>query len=152
MPALQSVGELSLYQMGGSPDLSWLSGAEVGAIEILDSDVASLSGVTVTALDWLSLARLPDLTDAALSDLTTIGESGAAFVELPALTTLDLPALTTIEGGLLLQDTALQDLSGLSALTSIGGDLQITDNPDLDQQEIDAFLAHVTVAGRVTVE
>jgi hypothetical protein len=46
-----------------------------------------------------------------------------------------------IDGSLSIESSDLTDLSGLSSLTSVGGDLSIWDNVTLCQSLVDAFIA-----------
>jgi hypothetical protein len=91
-----------------------------------------------------------DATDTA-GDLVALADcqeiTGDLTVIATALTDLSaLSALTTVGGDLYIGDnTALTDLSALSALTTVGGDLYIGDNTALTQ--IDGLSALTTVGG-----
>ena len=57
-------------------------------------------------------------------------------------TSIDLPCLTSVGGLLNIESNdALTDISGLSNLTTVGGDLYIHENPLLCQSLVDAFVA-----------
>ena len=58
---------------------------------------------------------------------------------------------TSITGGNLsiANNDALTNIDGLSALTSVGGDLNIYDNINLCQQSVDDLLSRITVSGSV---
>jgi hypothetical protein len=46
---------------------------------------------------------------------------------------------------------ALSSLAGLAALTAVGGDVRIENNPALCQSEAETFAAGLTVGGTITV-
>lgn len=68
------------------------------------------------------------------------------------LEVLSFPRLTSIEGGIFIfRNAQLQDLSGLSKLESVSGNLVVWDNPKLPTCEVQAFVEQVDVGGEVSL-
>ena len=92
---------------------------------------------------WITLLELDDLTSTALPSNV---ESLQSFevVDCPGVTELGaLGSVTGLVGTLRISgNAALTDISALEVLTEIGT-LEITDNPNLSQDAIDAFIAAV---------
>src|SRR5262249_9797083 len=75
---------------------------------------------------------------AALQKVTGIGR--LVLQNDAKLDNIALPKLTRIPGDLIITDaTALQDLSGLGAVQTVGGTLTIENDPGLSPEEINAF-------------
>lgn len=61
-----------------------------------------------------------------------------------------LESLTEVEGNFSVTgNPKLQSLAGLEGLERVHGDVRISDNPLLPEEEVEAFLARVTVDGEV---
>ena len=81
-------------------------------------------------------------------------EAGALGVwENEALETVDCTSLLSTDGAVIIGDnSAVNTLEGFPNLSTVGGYLTISGNPELCQSEAEAFVAALSVAGTVTVE
>jgi hypothetical protein len=145
-PDLQDVESLFLQDVDLLPDLrSLVSLRHVGEVALTRLPaLTSLAGLEgTTELGGLALIGDGGLTDLApLHDLAQVG-----FLALEsdhALASCSLPNLTTITSTLAITDmTALEDLSGLSAVRSVAGDMLFDQNPHLSDDEIAAFMQQI---------
>jgi hypothetical protein len=141
-PHLQDVVSLFLQDVDLLPDLrSLVSLRHVGEVALTRMPaLTSLAGLEgTTELGVLALIGDGGLTDLApLHDLAQVGS--LALESDHALGDCSLPHLTTITSTLAITDmTALKDLSGLSAVRSVGGDILFDQNPELSAKEIADF-------------
>lgn len=145
--SLTSTRVLRIWKIDQLKDLRSLASIrEVGAVQVLSSPMfTSLDGLeTLTDLPVaLELDLNPALASlAALRNVTRIG-----FLKVEgdaALRDLALPNLTTIDLGLwIITMPSLQDLSGLGAVRSVGGEIMLLENDNLSDQEIQAFLHQI---------
>lgn len=119
----------------------------VGALTVEGGLISDLRGVPLSAPGRALVHDAP-----RLSALSLYGASPGSLIQVeraPLLTSLLLDAPEV--AGLALSGTGLADLSGLSTLRQIHGDLILVGNPSLPQAEIDAFLAGVRVDGDTSV-
>lgn len=87
-----------------------------------------------------------------LSNLKQIGGKLSVFVN-PMLTSFDgLENVTTLGELYISNNQGLHSLEGLSGLQRVRGDVQITNNENLPQNEIDALLARIQVDGEVILD
>lgn len=94
--------------------------------------------------------NVPALRDATGLNNLRLVEGSLDFFENPQLRSFTgLERLERVGQLLIVRNPVLEDLDGLSGLRRVDGDVQIIDNPDLTQEEIDEFLSHVVVTGRV---
>lgn len=129
-PATAQVGQL------------WMSGVAV-------SSMAGMAGVQVAELDARDMPALRSLEG---PDWPATMDS-VIVAQAPELEDLSgLEGVTTLRYGLALMDnTALRALDGLDGLEQVDEWVQITDNTALPTDEIEAFLARITVGGTTTV-
>ena len=93
---------------------------------------------------------VPGLRDATGLNNLRLVEGSLDFFQNPQLRSLaGLERLERVGGLYIVRNPVLDDLDGLSGLRRVDGDVQIIDNPGLTQEEIDEFLGHVEVTGRV---
>jgi len=93
---------------------------------------------------------VPGLRDATGLNNLRLVEGSLDFFQNPQLRSLaGLERLERVGGLYIVRNPVLEDLDGLSGLRRVDGDVQIIDNPGLTQEEIDEFLGHVEVTGRV---
>jgi hypothetical protein len=147
LPSLAKVGSLILLGLTQVKDLRDLSSLQSVTSLWLDDNRAlvSLDGLErVTQLSSLRLTGNDALASlAGLRNVTQVANSVVLFDEA-VLTTLELTGLVSIggnafDGGLVIEDLpALTSLSGLGALTSLGGELEILDTA-LSIDDVNAF-------------
>lgn len=113
---------------------------------------------------WLESLELPLLQrvtgDLVLGELEALERVSLPALESASSLVIDSnPALTTLEGlaspslGVLeiRSNDALESLAGLGSLLFVWGDLTISGNPMLCQDEAEAFAASIEVEGSVSV-
>lgn len=152
--------------------LDWMTG---GTLEISDNPpLTSVAGTGLSSLNLLSISSQPNLED--LSGLTGVDIAALELVQLDSLTTLEGPSWASTLGGLTVDhvtglvdlarldtvtavnfdlilrgNSTLRSLHGLEQLDSVGGNLEITDNPVLSSDFVDELVDQVTVGGTTTV-
>lgn len=116
----------------------WLSdNPALASLDGLEQIIGISNSLRLTGNDVLSSV-------AGLRNVTQIGNT-VLLLDDPALASIELTGLVSIggspnNGGLTLEDLpALTTLSGFSALTSLGGDLELLVVPLLSADEISAF-------------
>jgi len=93
----------------------------------------------------VALRGLPVLEQVNLPLVQTIG--GALAIESTCATQLDLAELSSV-GSLQLQGLCgVDDFTGLSSLSQVAGDLTVSGNARLSQEEVDAFVSGLSVGG-----
>jgi hypothetical protein len=149
MPALVEVGgNVLLYNNSALVSIESLDGLDEipGALQVSGSpllvSLEGLEGVTSVG-SWLTISA--PVTD--LLPLSNLTSAGALTIQSNTLTDLSgLDALTTVDGSVnISQNTTLESLSGLDALTTVGGGLSITNNPaltDLGLGKLDTVALH----------
>jgi len=123
-----------------------------GGLGLRENPLTSLRGLERlesigTNFGVTDMLRLRDAT--GLNNLRLV-EGFLTFGDNPQLTSvIGLERLERVGGLYIVRNPVLEDLDGLSGLRRVDGDVQIIDNPGLTQEEIDEFLGHVEVIGRV---
>lgn len=146
------------------PDLSGLRSLQDASLSLRNIDplpdlrslvsLRTLRGLNLTSMPAMtSLAGLEGVTgvvelglvdDAVLTDISQVRHvttlTSLSLESNHALGDWSFPELTTISGILQITDMPLlQDLSGLSAVRSVGGEVLLVGNPGLSDQEIATF-------------
>lgn len=131
---------VSIDGLDGALEGEFLSAIRLQQLQALES-AGALAGVT--RLGSLILNELPAFVD--LTALSDVEDAANLFIRQTAVTDLaGLEALTTIDSRLTITDNPqLTTLAGLDALTSTD-DLIISNNPLLPQAEAEAFAETVT--------
>jgi hypothetical protein len=123
---LAAIRHIRVLSLARNPTLASLDGLE---------PLTELSGV----LDLYVNPALASIS--ALRNVTRIGRIDVQGGQ--ALDDLALPALTAIDNDMIVFGTAVQDLSGLAAVRSVGGPITLTENANLSDEEIAAFLRQI---------
>ncbi len=110
-------------------------------------DAQAVKVVPVSDEYWVhSAADLP-----ALAGLTYVEDLQIRYTDLSDLS--GLSALTTVGDDLIIEDNhALTSLAGLDGLTTVGDDIEIVENPLLPTCAANELLGRVTVAGSTWVD
>ena len=150
-----SMDELNIYRM------SQLDEVVFPCVSVINGDVTvspqlELSSLEMPELEtiegFLSMRalRLDDVDFGRLKEV----RGGVSLYALHETTELDwLSSLTTVEDSVLIyENERLEDLSGLSCLQEISGDLVIRCNVPMTDQHAEAFAASLDVGGIVTIE
>jgi len=88
----------------------------------------------------------PKLEGLVLPNLQTT-DASVKLSSLPALTSVDLGSLTSVGTDLVISNTGLAELDGVSSLTTVGNYLVIGQNPCLPQATAEAFAAGLSIGG-----
>ena len=141
LPRLESVsGTLALHDNVLLDSLPWSELPNVRSFHLLGSPAVTF--VNLAAFKPLS-ARIEGnlaLTDVDGRGLETM--DGLNLIDLP-LTEADFGDLRSVQYDLFIRDTSLPTLDGFANLERVDGRLWITDNPNLCQSEVDAFIERV---------
>ena len=151
LPALLSVRHLDAdIGTSNDPFLGF-----VGLTALQSTETMTITGVTF-ALD--------DLPDIAVNELLTIGALNIEGSLAPSLVAGSLliqdsyrielgylEGITDIPGDLSFVDTRTSTLTAWPSLKSVGGDVSLSGNPYLNEQQIEKWLADVEVNGSVLI-
>lgn len=148
LPRLESIpGMLALDGNTLVETLPWSELPSVRSFHLLGSPAVVF--VDLSALDPLTV-RLE--RNAALTEVDGRGlkaMESLSLIDLP-LTAADFRDLRTVEYDFFISETLLTTLEGVANLERVDGRLLITDNPNLCQSEVDAFIDRVELNGWVT--
>ena len=170
-PLLAVVAFYALTEVGGAVRISGLDSLTVLRLPYVTSAGRLQIGAEGQALPLVVEVNL-DAMQTVDEDLEVLGTGHLSRLSAPALTAVGgdlrfeatcnatpaLPALTEARSLRLVGNCGLDDLSGLSALVSLGGTddagdgLRVEGNPELEQAELDAFLNQISTAGPAAVE
>lgn len=149
-------GTVELVGLDGLTELVGFPFKEVGELVITDNaSLEATAGASIEDGALVEIAGNPVLAD--LDVLSTAKVLGATTIAAnPSLETLDgFAGVTSVEGDLVISDHAsLIDTTGLDALMNVQGDLRITGASALSAEAISALelsLAEVGVTGTVEV-
>ncbi len=145
--SLSDVGLLALIQVAELQDLRGLASIrQIGSLQLLNnSALISLDGLeqVTDVAAALALTANPALTSiAALGNVTRVGL--LMMDRNQALRDVALSSLTTVDRTLTIVGMSrMEDLSGLGAVRSVGGDITFAGNDRVSDDEITAFLRQI---------
>jgi hypothetical protein len=145
LPALVSVGGILEIDSIKAAQLSFGSLQSIGALELVGCQATSFSAnalATVTGSEFGRSLRLrlnPQLVTLQLGSLTSVPSLVEIHSNLSLPNLSGLSALRSIGTDLLVYSNAGLNTLGLSALTSVGGVLQVSNNPALPQCYVDSL-------------
>ena len=153
-PSATSLPDLKVILRGNNSDLQGLD--PVTSVGLLSIDRPSgivtpnLNGLNgVTSLDGFSWKGGDVVEQDFLEALTQV--SGDVSVKSGAPEPYGLSQVTLIDGTLTIDQTAFTSLSGLSSLTTVTGDVVITNNTSLPTSAAQSFANGLVVGGSVIV-
>lgn len=121
-------------------------------LDVASSLIVDLSLPDLASVGWFRVCNAGSLVQVSLPSLA---EADVIAIEhytgYPQLVALDIPELKTLHQDLLLRGTQLVDLSGFSALTSIGSNLRLIDNEQLPTCTAESFASMLMIGGDVEI-
>ncbi len=145
---LRTVGDMEIHgaatglgTFGALQTAARINISGIGARAVLFPQLVSALEAEVTSCPALLELRAP-----ALSSIRYLFV-GSNF----QLIDISLEGLREVSGSVTLGNSAVSTLAGFTRLRRVGGNLRITENRFLDQQEIDRFLAQLEVGGEIYV-
>lgn len=129
-PACTSVGSL-IIEGNSIHDISNLSAiTDATVLSIKNTSLTNLASMTAlqAITDSLVLENNGSLTSIGLSNVDILG--GLVIRDMQALTSIDAfsSSLTAIANDVIINNSAITSLSGLSSVVNIGGDLKVTNS------------------------
>jgi len=122
-----------------------------GVFKLRENPITSFHGLErLESLGSVLLVISVPVRDATGLGNLRLVEGDVRFMDNAQLNSFaGLDRLERVGGLAIVRNPALENLDDLRGLRRVDGDLQIIDNPGLSPEEIEDFLSHVEVGGRV---
>lgn len=147
-PASEEKDNIKITSLAGLESLLTIG----GSLQIASSELAELTIPALEAVGPIRACAAGSLVSVKLPSLTTAASiQFDHYTAYPQLSAFELPNLHHLPAKLALRGTQLTDLAGLAAIDSIGGSLELTDNPQLPTCTAQAFAAAVEIAGDILI-